>query len=101
MPREFAPGGSATFSLARYGAGWRSPEENLEAYVREGMTVLEPGSSMGFFKSEVARRVGPNGRVVAVDLQPKMLHGLKRRLQKLGRANRVDAVGFARFPGSR
>jgi ubiquinone/menaquinone biosynthesis C-methylase UbiE len=46
---------------------------------------------MGFFTTELARRVGANGRVVAVDLQPKMLHGLKRRLQELGLANRVDA----------
>jgi ubiquinone/menaquinone biosynthesis C-methylase UbiE len=67
------------------------PEEILETYVREGMTVLEPGPGMGFFTTELARRVGANGRVVAVDLQPKMLHGLRRRLQKSGLADRVDA----------
>jgi ubiquinone/menaquinone biosynthesis C-methylase UbiE len=68
-----------------------NPEEILEPYVREGMTVLEPGPGMGFFTTELARMVGASGRVVAVDVQPKMLHGLKRRLQKSGLANRVDA----------
>jgi ubiquinone/menaquinone biosynthesis C-methylase UbiE len=67
------------------------PKKILAAYVRDGMTVLEPGPGMGFFTTEFARRVGASGRVVAVDLQPKMLHGLKRRLQKSGLANRVDA----------
>jgi ubiquinone/menaquinone biosynthesis C-methylase UbiE len=68
-----------------------NPEEILETYVREGMTVLEPGPGMGFFTTELARRVGAKGRVVAVDLQPKMLHGLRRRLQNSGLSDRVDA----------
>jgi SAM-dependent methyltransferase len=46
---------------------------------------------MGFFTPELARLVGPNGRVVAVDVQPKMVAGLKRRIAKAGFADRVDA----------
>lgn len=82
------------------------PKEILEAYVREGMTVLEPGPGMGFFTTELARGVGATGRVVAVDLQPQMLHGLERRLQKSGLADRVDArlasadsLGIDSLPG--
>lgn len=60
-------------------------------FVREGMTVLEPGPGMGFFTIEMARLVGPSGRVVAVDLQPKMLAGLQRRAAKAGVASRVEA----------
>jgi ubiquinone/menaquinone biosynthesis C-methylase UbiE len=37
------------------------------------MTVLEPGPGMGFFTLELARRVGAPGRVIAVDIQPKMI----------------------------
>lgn len=59
-------------------------------YVQEGMNVLEPGPGMGFFTTELARRVGPTGRVIAVDVQDKMLRGLKRRLSKAGLADRVD-----------
>lgn len=55
------------------------------------MTVIEPGPGMGFFTLELARRVGPSGRVVAVDVQPKMLDALKRRARKAGLADRIDA----------
>ena len=64
--------------------------EIVSPYVREGMTVLEPGPGMGFFTLELARLVGPGGRVIAVDIQPRMIAGLKRRLAKAGLAERVD-----------
>jgi SAM-dependent methyltransferase len=63
----------------------------LKPYVREGMTVLEPGPGMGYFTLDIARLVGPGGRVVAVDVQPKMLDRLKRRVAKAGLADRVEA----------
>ncbi len=67
-----------------------SPRKLLEPYVHEGMTVLEPGPGMGFFTLELARLVGVSGRVVALDIQSKMLDGLKRRLAKAGLLERVD-----------
>ncbi len=67
------------------------PEKVVLPLVREGMTVLEPGPGMGFFTVELARLVGASGRVVAVEIQPKMLAGLKRRVSKAGLLNRVDA----------
>jgi len=67
------------------------PEKILTPYVHEGMTVLEPGPGMGFFTVELARLVGTSGRVIAVDIQPRMLDGLKRRLAKAGLVGRVDA----------
>jgi len=57
----------------------QDPRKLLGPYVREGMTVLEPGPGMGFFTLEIARLVGPSGRVVAVDIQPRMLSSLRRR----------------------
>ncbi len=68
-----------------------NPAKILAPYVREGMTVLEPGPGMGFFTLDLARLAGPSGRVVAVDIQPKMLGVLKRRAAKAGLAGRVDA----------
>ncbi|HXJ91960.1 MAG TPA: methyltransferase domain-containing protein [Terriglobia bacterium] len=67
------------------------PREILVPYVHDGMTVLEPGPGMGFFTLELARLVGPSGRVVAVDLQPKMLNGLRRRASKAGLLERIQA----------
>jgi SAM-dependent methyltransferase len=66
------------------------PAKVLAPYVREGMTVLEPGPGMGFFTLELARLVGPSGRVIAVDVQPKMLEGLKRRAARAGLLERLD-----------
>ncbi len=69
----------------------QDPRQVIDPYVREGMTVLEPGPGMGFFTKELARRVGSSGRVIAVDVQPRMIEGLKRRVAKAGLAERVDA----------
>jgi ubiquinone/menaquinone biosynthesis C-methylase UbiE len=65
--------------------------EIVSPYVREGMTVLEPGPGMGFFTIPLARMVGEAGRVIAVDLQPKMIAGLKHRAAKANVATRIDA----------
>ena len=69
----------------------QDPVAIIKPYVREGMTVLEPGPGMGFFTLEMARQVGASGRVVAVDVQPRMISGLKRRLTKAGLLERADA----------
>jgi cyclopropane fatty-acyl-phospholipid synthase-like methyltransferase len=68
-----------------------NPGELVGAYVREGMTVLEPGPGMGFFTVPLARLVGDSGRVIALEVQPRMLAGLKKRLAKAGLLARVDA----------
>jgi tRNA A58 N-methylase Trm61 len=66
------------------------PASILGPFVSEGMTVLEPGPGMGFFTMELARRVGPSGRVVAVDVQPRMLEGVLRRSGKEGLSDRIE-----------
>jgi len=71
---------------------WRQdPRQILAPYVREGMTVLEPGPGMGFFTLELLRLAGHSGRVVAVDVQSQMLERLRRRARKAGLAGRLDA----------
>ena len=67
-----------------------SPRNVLSPFIRGGMVVLEPGCGMGFFTLEAARLAGPSGRVVAVDVQPKMLAALERRARKAGLADRID-----------
>jgi ubiquinone/menaquinone biosynthesis C-methylase UbiE len=67
------------------------PAAMLAPYVREGMTVLEPGCGMGFFTLEIARRVGAAGRVIAVDVQERMLRRLRVRAAHAGVADRIDA----------
>ena len=67
------------------------PAGILAPFVRAGMTVLEPGPGMGFFTLELARLVGPTGRVIAVDVQPKMIEALRRRARRAKLFDRIDA----------
>ena len=69
---------------------WQNPRTILTPFVTPGMTVLEPGPAMGFFTLELARLVGPTGRVVAVDLQTEMLEALRRRAAKRGLDRRIE-----------
>ena len=69
---------------------FQNPVAIVGPYVKPGMTVIEPGPGMGFFTIELARRVGPTGRVVTVDVQEKMLEGLRRRARRAGVAERID-----------
>lgn len=68
----------------------QDPRAILAPLVREGMIVLEPGPGMGFFTLEMARLVGPRGRVVAMDVQPKMLSALRRRARRRGLEARIE-----------
>jgi ubiquinone/menaquinone biosynthesis C-methylase UbiE len=62
----------------------------LGPFVREGMIVLEPGCGRGYFTLPLARMVGPKGRVVAVEIQLKMLSVLERRARKAGLLERIE-----------
>ncbi len=69
---------------------FENPMKILGPFVQEGMIVLEPGCGMGYFTLPLARMVGPKGRVVAVDIQAKMLSVLRRRAQRSGLFDRIE-----------
>jgi len=84
----------------------QNPEEILRPYVWSGMIVLEPGPGMGFFTIPLAQMIGESGRVIAVDVQPRMLGALRRRAAKAGLAPRIetrqalpDSLGIADLAG--
>jgi 2-polyprenyl-3-methyl-5-hydroxy-6-metoxy-1,4-benzoquinol methylase len=68
----------------------QDPYKILATYVRPDMTVLDVGSAMGFFSLPMAEMVGPGGKVVCVDIQPKMLQVLRRRAARAGLAERIE-----------
>jgi len=59
---------------------------------REGERVLEIGAGTGYYAIPVAKRVGPTGRVDALDIQPKMLEHLQRRAREQGVENITTTV---------
>ena len=68
----------------------QNPAKLLAPYAQDGMTVLEPGPGMGFFTLDLARMIGNSGRVIAVDLQPRMLKGLMKRAARAGLETRIE-----------
>ena len=50
--------------------------------IREGMKILEIGPGSGFFTFELAKYAGPSGHVYAVDIEPKMITLLEKRIKR-------------------
>lgn len=80
---------------------FHNPRKILGNYIHEGMTVLDVGCGMGYFSIGMARMVGAKGKVIAVDLQQKMLDVMLRRARDSGVADRIiphrcqsDAIGI-------
>ena len=63
---------------------WQQPPEKLfeRSGIKEGMTVIDLGCGSGAFTPFLARAVGGQGKVYAVDIQPAMLQQLERKLAR-------------------
>jgi SAM-dependent methyltransferase len=73
---------------------WQRVPDIFDAIgVRPGATVADVGAGDGFFTSRLARAVGPDGRVYAVDIDAGVLDRLKRRLTEDGIQNVVSVKG--------
>ena len=89
--------------MSFHGAPWliretRDPEENprklLKALdVKPSQTVCDLGCGNGFYTLQLARLVGKQGRVLAVDIQPEMLALLNQRAEKAGIDNIEPILG--------
>lgn len=85
------------------GAQWleresRAREERPELLLRElaltpGMTVADIGAGTGYYTWQLAKHVGPGGRVYAVDVQPEMIRMLDRQMAQRGVRNVVSVLG--------
>jgi ubiquinone/menaquinone biosynthesis C-methylase UbiE len=72
---------------------WRKyqhdPQKILTPHIKQGMTVMDYGSAMGYFSIPLAQMVGLEGKVYCVDLQEKMLAQLRKRSVKYGVASTI------------
>jgi ubiquinone/menaquinone biosynthesis C-methylase UbiE len=60
--------------------------------IEPGMQVLEVGPGNGRYTMAAARRVGEAGRVVAIDIEPKMIDRVRARVEAEGIVNIVARV---------
>ena len=87
-PRQIAP------VMSFLGADWlirpeREHEEQPDLVVEalripRGSTVIDLGAGVGYFTWRLANQVGPEGRVIATDVQPEMLAMLERNMRARG-----------------
>ena len=66
---------------------WQKPEHVIDLLaIAPGMTVADIGAGTGFFEPFLAKAVGDAGRVLALDVEPKMVEHLSRRAKEAGLA---------------
>ena len=59
---------------------WQRSEQIMDVLgIAEGSVVADLGAGSGWFTVRLARRVWPNGKVFAEDIQPQMVEVIKRR----------------------
>ncbi|MEZ5366466.1 MAG: class I SAM-dependent methyltransferase [Bryobacterales bacterium] len=96
-PLERYKGRTIAQTMSYHGAPWlirdeRDQEENPQALLaalqlQPGQTVADIGCGNGFYTLQMAERVGPTGKVYAVDIQPEMLALLGERAKAAGVTN--------------
>ena len=94
--------------MGHEGAAWlerdeRAVEERPDLLLRAlalrpGMTVADIGAGTGYYSWRMAERVGPSGRVLAVDVQPEMLTLLDREMKKRDARNVKGILGTTNDP---
>ncbi|MDP7692950.1 MAG: methyltransferase domain-containing protein [Vicinamibacterales bacterium] len=78
---------------------WQKPDEIMDALnIADGSTVADVGAGAGWFTVRLARRVGPNGRVYAEDIQRLMYEAINNRVRREGLTNVEPVLGTAEDP---
>ncbi len=62
-------------------------------HIKPGSTVADIGAGGGWFSVRAARRVGPNGRVIAEDINPKYIASIADRAKREHLANIETLLG--------
>ena len=79
---------------------WQRPDQIMDALrIADGSVVADLGAGSGWFTIRLARRVGPNGKVYAEDIQREMFESIDRRRKREGLRWVEPILGTAADPG--
>lgn len=114
--QEHDPNGIGKFYMGReiahvmghQGADWlerpeREEEEQPKKLVnllklKPGMNVADIGAGTGYITFPMAKKIGPDGKAYAVDIQPEMLDLLRQRMKKRKVSNIEPIEGTEKDP---
>ncbi len=95
-------------TMTFHGAAWlirsereseeRPSEALAELNLKPGMTVCDLGCGNGYYSLAMAKQVAPDGKVLAVDIQPEMLHLLELRSKEMNVQNIEPILGTPADP---
>lgn len=75
------------------------PDKLVDALrIKPGDVVADLGAGSGYMTFRLARRVGPRGKVLAVDIQPEMLALIRQRMKARGVTNIEPILGTEKDP---
>ena len=66
--------------------------------IKSGMTVADIGAGSGYYVVRLSPIVGPRGLIIAQDVVPEYLRGLRSRVRDLGLQNVVISLGEPHDP---
>jgi SAM-dependent methyltransferase len=66
--------------------------------IKSGMTVADIGAGSGYYVVRLSPLVGPHGRIIAEDVVPEYLRGLRSRVRDLGLQNVLITPGEPHDP---
>ncbi|MCH2115609.1 MAG: class I SAM-dependent methyltransferase [Pirellulales bacterium] len=105
---EFYEGRRIAVTMHYAGAEWlirneREREERCSLMlenlgVEKGMTICDMGCGNGFYALKLAEMVGPEGRILGVDIQPEMLSLLRERMEEKRISNVTPILGSFHNP---
>lgn len=79
---------------------WQKPSRVTELMtLRPGMIVADVGAGTGYFEPWLSGAVGPQGRVLAIDVERSMVDWLEQRAKREGLANVVARAAPPDDPG--
>jgi SAM-dependent methyltransferase len=106
---KFHAGREIAQVMSFHGAQWLERTERFDEErpdlalaaleLKPGMMVADVGAGTGYYAWRMAQRVGSNGTVYAVDIQPEMIAMLEKQVARRGAANVKALLGTPTDPG--